>query len=387
MHEVYIATALQQIEVAELSAAQYRTARRLLDRAGHDGQLLLSLDEALTIAGTTALGTLRGHLIALARAGILRYSNARGALLVGFLAWPVITQRANLITPRSNVITQRANLITPRSQMEPTEPNDELNRAPDDQNRASHDQNRAPDDQICSPDDHLGGIKGGLVGWIDHSLIPSEESNQPTNPITPNLEGGPKPDPVEHALSLAMLAAAGVAPVAAKAIADAHPFALVQRAVGFWWDNREAKFKSPGIIVYWFKNLETAGIPVELSAQFRRSDLYRRHRTRAQIEADAGQVVVLRSEPPPVHRGPTVAADDPLGALWADIVATRNPSQRLYLEGARLAVLADGHAQIVADARFVGWLNAQMSKSVSRELAMRGHPASVVFVAEEVGHA
>lgn len=385
MREVYIATALQQIDALD-SSALYRTARRLLDRVSASGELHLEHDAALAIVNTTAIGTLRAHLIALQSAGIIQYA-INHQIHVGFLAWPMIAERANSRGNRANFTEIRSNSREFPTEPTPVGPEAEPARAEIGENRAEIGENRANFGENRAEIARNGGTIGGLVGWLDCSISSSDqESNQPTN-LTPNLEGEPKPnDPVEHALSLALLTAAGVAPVQAKAIADAHPFGLVQRAVGFWWDNRETKFKSPGIIVYWFKNLGSAGIPGELSAQFRRSDLYRRHRTRSQIEADSGSVVVLRSESPPVHRGPVVATDDPLGAMWSDIVATRNPSQRLYLEGARLTVLADGHAQIVADARFVPWLNAQMSKAVERELAMRGHPASVIFVAE-VAHA
>ena len=395
MRDVYAANALRQIEETSLSAAHYRTARRLLDRVGADGELHLDHDEVQALCDTQSTNTMRAHLIALQNAGILMYA-INCQIHIGFLAWPAVEMRANSRATRSNLIATRSESRATRSNSREFEPDDELTRAPHDQIRAQDDQIRAPHDQIRAQDDQFGGDKGGVVSWLDLDPIPSlEEANQPTNPA-PNLEIEPEPktataDPVTHALGISLLIAAGIAPVQAKAIADSAPLALIQRAVGYWWDNREVKFRSPGIIVHWFKNLDSAGIPAELSPQFRRSDLYRRHRTRAQTAADAASGERALSYPPaplPAHRGPS-APDDPLGALWADIVATRNQSARLYLEGARLVTLDAGQARVVADPRWVSWLQAQMARPLERELALRGHEATrVVFeAAGEVGHA
>lgn len=389
MREVYTATALSQIEEADLSAAHYRTARRLLDRVGADGELHLEHEEARALCDTQSTNTMRAHLITLQNAGILMYA-INCQIHVGFLAWPAVEIRANSRATRSNLIATRSESRATRSNLIEFEPDDELTRSQDDQIRAQDDQIRASCDQIRAQDDHFGGDKGGVVSWLDLPTPPSsEETNQPTNPA-PNLETGPEPktataDPVTHALGISLLIAAGIAPVQAKAIADSAPLALIQRAVGYWWDNREVKFRSPGIIVHWFKNLDSAGIPAELSSQFRRSDLYRRHRTRAQTAADAAsgeRALSYPPAPPAVHRGPSVSTDDPLGALWADIVATRNQSARLYLEGARLVTLDAGQARVVADPRWVSWLQAQMARPLERELALRGHEATrVVFEA------
>lgn len=399
MREVFAANALRQIEETDLAMAHYRTVRRLLDRVGHDGQVQMSIDDAKLLVGTDALGTLRSHLIGLANAGVIDY-NINCQVVIGFLAWPAIAARAKSREIRSNSRGFRANLIESSTYDPP--PTDAAcsesarNRADSEQIRADFARIRADFARNRAPDDHFGGDKGGVVSWLDLSTPPSlEEANQPTNPA-PNLETGPEPktataDPVTHALGISLLIAAGIAPVQAKAIADGAPLELIQRAVGYWWDNREVKFRSPGIIVHWFKNLDSAGLPAELSPQFRRSDLYRRHRTRAQAAADAASGERALSYPPaplPAHRGPSVPDNDPLSALWADIVATRNQSARLYLEGARLVTLDAGQARVVADPRWVSWLQAQMARPLERELALRGHEATrVVFEAAEVAHA
>lgn len=70
---------IARIDAAGLRASTYRVARRLLDRA-HPGNGFVSLDydEMATICETDSQSTVRGHLVALAAAGLLTYRrNAR----------------------------------------------------------------------------------------------------------------------------------------------------------------------------------------------------------------------------------------------------------------------------------------------------------------------
>jgi hypothetical protein len=65
---------VNRIEDAELDAATYRTARRLLDRAdAATGALRLTHEELRTLAGTDADATARRHLIKLQGLGIIAY--------------------------------------------------------------------------------------------------------------------------------------------------------------------------------------------------------------------------------------------------------------------------------------------------------------------------
>lgn len=121
----WISTTIDQIETADLPAPVYRTARRLLDldQAG-TGVIKLSTISMLDIAGTASTGTMRRHLWALAKAGIIHYS-INGAVHVSFCAAPVITECAPTRAERAQpdpVITEcaptraeRAPVITQRA--------------------------------------------------------------------------------------------------------------------------------------------------------------------------------------------------------------------------------------------------------------------------------
>ena len=415
----YVLAALQQIESDEqLSTAHYRTVRRLLDRVGANGELHLDRDEAMALCGATATGTMRAHLIALQNAGILIY-NINCQIHIGFLAWPAVEIRAN---SREN------------SELDPVfEPDAELTRASCARYRAQDARNRA---NLAD----FGGDKGG-VGWDLDLPIPLEITDQPTNqpapvlaqpepetatavpaqpqslpattqPVQPTPEPATDPQsgahlgsrnpqsaicnpgsPVEQALSLALLVAAGVIARNAKRLAVEQPFERVQRATAHWYAGKGSRFEeTPGIVVSWLDDWANAGIPLALSPAFLRSDLYRRHRTRAQIAADtaAGAAYSIPAPPRPALR-PLPPPPDELTALWSYIVAAYPESAQLYLRQAHLVSLAGGVAQVVATPPVLPWLRTQLSRRLVRDFALREQPVTAVVFAppveEEVAYA
>lgn len=374
----YALAVVAQIEDADLSGQQYRSARRILDRAQADGCVKLTIKQALRICETKSSGTMRNHLIALKKAGIITYSIAWD-VDIQFTAWPHVERDT------------RAILHAPRAQDLPVEPEESLTMhaprarcTPRVQIRAESEDLSTPHVQIRANSPAVGGIIGG-VGW-DLDPIPSSESNQPTNPAPVGRnseEANPTIDPVEQAHSVALLLAAGVIPANAKRLATTHPFERIQRAVAHWWCHRGTTFQeTPGIVVTWLDDWQKAGLPPDLPAAFRRSDLYRRHRTRAQQAADAQVTVQL---PQPVHhrQPPKPKAEDPLGALWGEITATLPEGTQVYLHHTHLVSLSDGIARIVAPAAHLPWLRTQLQRRLVRDFALLEQPVTAVqFVAD-----
>ena len=84
----YADIALRQIEDAELSATEYRAARRLLDLAQHSaGVVRLEPDDAARLCGVTSWAAARRILAAIDAAGVVT-CRTYGAAQVAFAAWP-----------------------------------------------------------------------------------------------------------------------------------------------------------------------------------------------------------------------------------------------------------------------------------------------------------
>lgn len=313
-----------------------------------------------------------------------------------------------VIDQRSNLIAQRAEMIAQRSQL--TDAVEE--RSPSDQNRALVDQNRSPSDQNRALVDHLGG-RG--VGWLVGSdPIPSFTdlpTNQPTGfdegenhaaidlmpaaqnepPIqTPNE---PRPNPLDQARSMALLLDAGVIPHNAKRLSAANPFERVQRCVGYWYDGKGTKFAdTPGLVVTLLDDWNAAGVPVELPRAFLVSDLYRRHRTPAQIAADTAwdaQRVIrtgLELHPTPPPTPPPPAEPAPLAKLWQETLAGYQEHSRFMLRDTRLETIANGQA-VITGPRQIETIFSRMAWKILKDLQISGQAVrEVVFQAAEVAY-
>ena len=65
---------IEKLDSAHLTAQQYRTARRILDRTHpENGYARLSYEEMSVIVESESQPTVRGHLAALAAAGLITY--------------------------------------------------------------------------------------------------------------------------------------------------------------------------------------------------------------------------------------------------------------------------------------------------------------------------
>ena len=369
-------TAIRQIDTADLSAAQYRAARRLLDVAGQTGHVKLTKSHANERCATTTDGATRRLLGGLQAAGIIHYS-VNGFVYVDFTAWSPMDK---LTHPRT---------FAEQEWLEETDVNLTGDKKSD-HGRALLDHENAKSDHPRALLDREGvatytpAHAGGVCLFVDPDPIPSTEINQ-TNKQTP--------DPESQALSFALLTHVRVKAAVAKELAALHPLTRVREAVSHWWFNRKSVGgtfeETPGIVVYWLTNWQAAGVPA-LSPHFYRIDLYRNHRTQVeiaddnQIEADAqaalARPAVMPSQPVviPSHQPTptTPPATDPNAAIWSQLLAelklTMQPTvYNQWVAGATVASVEGNAWRIVApNAQALDYLNAQLSNKVRRILSV-----------------
>lgn len=254
------------IEAADLPATTYRTARRLLDLASHDGHVTLSRDEAMVICGTDKWNTVRAHLGQLTRSGIIHYST-NAQCYVNF----VIAERSNLTSERSFVTSQRSHpsppVIAERSSVTSERSQDDpmiAERAPATSERSSVTSERSNQSPL--------GKVGRKVGnnTTDQSYLPT------LNDLTD-----------EQRRAVALLTDPDVGIVEASAIehAAAHSWTHVLRMVANWWtDVQDRKISGPGALHTRLSRNWSAG---PISAEFRRSELCAKHAP--EETADPGQ--------------------------------------------------------------------------------------------------
>lgn len=384
--------ALIAIDAADhLSAPAYRTARRLLDRAGDSGVLWLDTEAAMALAVTGSQNTLRRHLIDLAAAGVVDYAAGQPerGVWVRFLAWDAQNSR----TECASVITERANMITQCA----SDPAQRTNGGdPVITQCASMITERASVITQCAQNPPIPPY-----GWLVGSPIPDpdEPTNQPTTADAPAPEpsGAPIVEETERARSYALLIdpAVGVGNRKAMELAASVTFEELLRYVAAWSADLEAgRVHSTGALVARVE--QVLGAP-PVSATFRQSDLYARHVDAASERAavygwsdlSPSADVADPDDPPP----PPLALDDAPKpppdahqAAWQALLEELRQSlpsatYDTWLRDTRLASLTDGEAVItVPNAYALDWLKNRLATRLRRTLGqLVGQPLSLQF--------
>lgn len=257
-----------------------------------NGYLNLTHSEAQSICDTDKNSTLRAYLIRLRNTGVLSDYSTNGTVRLKFADYP----GRELITHRreQKVLPDITNLL-------PTVTNSRCGVTPDEESSETRD----GASRVCYPtsrdravasllrdtpsrvsrnfDDYPQNSPSMLVSKLDTTNTDDSGTNLLTATATTAI------DPVEEALSVALMAAAGMWMKTAKQLATQYPFEMIRRAVAFWWCNRKSRCgefaESPGIVLTWLRNPDTVALP-KLSQEFMASDLYMHHRTKDEIEAD-----------------------------------------------------------------------------------------------------
>lgn len=213
------------------------------------------------------------------------------------------------------------------------------------------------------------------IGWlVDHS-VPNDEINQPTNQ---NARAAACADPVEHARTVALLMdpAVGIGVARARELADCFGFEEVRRQVAAWRPQHQAGRAQAGLLI---KRIEDRWGAPEISAEFKRSEIYRRHRTPEERQAE----VEVAAELSALHRGyprrpPPVAeeAEPPAGDVQRLLAGNTN----IDLHDADVT-LAGETVTIALPAHRVDYARHQYTRSILRTLRSAGLPYALEFVA------
>lgn len=277
--------ALEQIEAADLPCPVYRTARRLLDRAHSGGGHLRINDDAFRqLCQTEAEGTMRSHLVQLASAGILRYDRRGPTIRIYFAAWFPTLQPLDdikVIAERSLVKEDDISLIAERS-----------DRALSDQTYVEGDEKVIAERSIRAlSDQKSASTSHARSGWLVGSLPSTRKSKKPTNQPQPLNRN----DPQQLALGLLVDPEVGIWREVAEILIQKLPAQDIYRTVDdFLADLRDGKVKRRGALRKRLERLQPAAAPgglpalgaVTLSAGFRESELFHRHRLPDEMIAD-----------------------------------------------------------------------------------------------------
>lgn len=268
MDSCYFA-ALEQIDTADIPAAVYRTAIRLLNMAVN-GHVRLTKDEMRDICGTTTDGTVRSHLWQLSAACIIHYSTNED-VYVNFHAYAVPDPRAG----RAQSWSERAKHSTNGADAGPI-------LIADDDDRAQDARNDRQDARIIGQDARndrpgAGSIRLGKVGRYDPNILDQENNTLPTS--TPKATAEPpdlstlKGDQV-WAYTLLTDEDVGVYPSIAVACVRLNTASWIVRQVSAWWMQRD-KIRVGALI--WRLTNPDKSRPGPADPEFLDSDLYWRH--------------------------------------------------------------------------------------------------------------
>ncbi len=346
---------VERIEAAELPAATYRTARRLLDLADDRGAVKLPHDRMRAVVGTDADATVRRHLVELQGAGIIAYRR-NSDVQVWFADW----QPGNVISGDqhgSAVIS--GDQYTRESEQRSVINGDQHTR----KSRAQR-SNRAHTDHL--PHTHVSAPD--LDGWME-DLDPKQNED-------PSI---PAPNSNDAVPAYKLLRTIGMIPEKAKPLSKL-PFQRVRDCVAGWYMNRKcvggALQDDCGIVVHWLESGKEPRL-YDVSA-WQRSELYLAHRTEAEIAADEAQTITL-SEPVIVVSQPARASPYlDTHPVWLALAA--DPSASAELAGlVDIGAVGDVLVYYVAakDPSRAKWLNQRMATRLPK---LVGHPCQVKVI-------
>lgn len=277
-------------EFIQLRDSELQSGLRLLWMGKEsNGYVNFSHDEALILCGTSAKSTLRYHLMRLRNAGILRTYSTNGTVRAKVAGYPgselIVHERSRTASTNSRTASTNSRMgSTDVIECSESREQGSRDRAAGQLLRAAGSRDRAAGQHYNRNfDDYPQNLPFMLVSKLDTTNTDDSGTNLLTATATTAI------DPVEEALSVALMAAAGMWMKTAKQLATQYPFEMIRRAVAFWWCNRKSRggefAESPGIVLTWLRNPDTVALP-KLSQEFMASDLYMHHRTKDEIEAD-----------------------------------------------------------------------------------------------------
>jgi hypothetical protein len=410
-----VAAAVRQIDQARLTATQYRAARRLLDAAAATGHVKVTKEVAAALCFMESEGATRRLLGALQQAKIIHYS-INSYVYVDFTAWSPVakTDHPRAVLARTRAVLDhdwidegdddgltdlkmdhlRAEMARTRAVLDHGISSNGHLRSESARTRSKTARVRAESDHPRAETDRTYAHAHAHVCLsVDPISLSSSDKEEQTDKQTP--EGVSTIDPIERSISFALLCAIRVWTDEAKQLSEQKTLNQVREAVCRWFFNRKSvggEFdETPGIVVYWLKNWENAGVP-PLDPRFRQTEYYRQFRTPLEIEADeqaeaeeeAQQAAWVR--PAPAEATTVAEPVSELDGVWAATLAAYRVQAREIvdhqLKGTRLVAVADGRAVIEAPGRWVEWIQNRLQRRLLNELKLSGLAVTSLVVQE-----
>jgi hypothetical protein len=242
-----------QIDRADLSATAYRTGIRLWRLAAANGGVVhIELAQMIALCGTESEGTMRNHLCQIGKAGIIEYRTA-GGVFVRFLLWDFHAQRETHHAQRENG---------------------------DSDLHAQREAHHAEREKSAA----TSHARLGLVG---RSLTITEKSKKPTYPPTSQTNPSKLEGAQQLAFELLVDSEVGVIHSIATELARKLPPQDIYRVVDKWLPEHQAEIVGVGALKHRLETLKPSNARmVNLSATFRSSELFHRHRLPDKMIAD-----------------------------------------------------------------------------------------------------
>ncbi|MBK8772672.1 MAG: hypothetical protein IPM06_19905 [Rhizobiales bacterium] len=280
----YHAEAIAAIEAADLTTNVYRSARRLLDLVGETGQCKISREDMTKLCGTSTDGTVRNHLYALQKAGIIHYST-NDAIHVSFVAYPTATPLHAQRDP-ARAMRDPARAMRETDAPKTSDPDDPT-RAMRDPARAVRDPARAVRERPHTREDCLSVC---LYTSSSDTSVTDRQCDTPKTPETadePTPPAASMPPPEEQDRSIALLtdSEVGIDSAIAGPLAAKHRFEYLLRQVLTYRRQLAAgKVKGPGGLL----NRINRGWGCHIVDADRITPLWKRHMS-PQQDADDGE--------------------------------------------------------------------------------------------------
>jgi hypothetical protein len=364
---------IKQLDSARLTAQQYRTARRILDRTHpENGYARLSYEEMAVIVESESQQTVRGHLAALAAAGLITYKRNSAVHVYWHIdaCVPETPARAESSVVRANCSAARA----PEPPVAPVAPE------PETPARAESSVVRAN----CS----VPRAKSSVVRTASlKATTTSRQAGLDTTASQPAGRGSGKPQPPEpltdqQQRALAMLTdpAIGLDEPAALRIARrfGHGMVLTQ-CCRYLRDVATGKVEGPAIIGYRLSKSYGGSI----LPQDHRTEFWERHgeqRTRwlPEWQEQAEAAAIDADDAPPAAPPPSKPKPEPgtPAAWWAQLQADFALHQAVgsvdsVLQDSWVIDYADGVFTIgIADGFRLDWVEKKLRNQVKRRLAV-----------------
>lgn len=382
---------IEKLDNAHLTAQQWRTARRILDRTHpENGYARLSYEEMSAIVGSESQPTVRGHLAALAAAGLITYKRNSAV----HVYWHIDAR-----VPRAESSAARAESSVARAPEPPAEPEPEAPaspaRAESSVVRANCSVPRAKSSVVRTAS--LKATTTSRLAGLDTTACKpagkgSGENQTPQPPTAP--ASAPLTETQQRALAMLTDPAIGLDEPAALRIARkfGHGQVLTQ-CCRYLRDVATGKVDGPGVIGYRLSRSYGGSI---LPADHRTA-FWERHGERTrwlpewQEQAEAAAIDAAASVPEPV-KGPSKPIPEPgtPAAYWSQLVADFALHQGVgavdsVLQDSWVIDYADGVFTIgVVDGFRLDWVEKKLRNQVKRRLAviMRLATVDVTFRVE-----